>query len=467
MFPDSESSQAKSEENLNSTYNSVVGNDIVICCGRVFSKRLIIPMNIFFLLCIIGICVGVIFGVGSDNVSDPRGVPDDMKDSEDPIVNPTFSPTSSINSITKTNSPIAATSAPTSAVTTSTIIPTNPPLLDGTNAPSVKQTLMPSISCVPIAPIVLPSITQGLFPKSLPVNITWEVSNETRTVPPFPDPNQSYSDDKIWMVKSDKYADIVTVKKSSSNNIFQEIKCPENACGDNLHWFGRVVKISADGNTLVVGAGLDSSDSENTEKTDELWSIFIYGRKCVNGNFLIEQVINSVNIEEINLNANFGVSIDLSSNGNSLVIGAEKAFDSGVVFIYTKNATEGGFMLEQRLNGEVEYGNFGSSVAISSFGNTIVASAGGTSFEESFSGSTYIFVSDLDNKWREDSRFDGDRFGINLGHFGVIIEDTTSSLFVHAKDDQDVVRTFQTHCNCNTTELKCGSFETYPFVYCN
>ena len=148
--------------------------------------------------------------------------------------------------------------------------------------------------------------------------------------------------------------------------------------GDNL---GYAVALSADGNTLVVGARYDDYGTTASTYFHTVGSVYVLTRS--GSNWLLQQKIAGESISGLT-DDNFGFSVDIS--GDTLVIGApyhdydaassNYVGNSGAAYVYTRSGTT--WSLEQKIvatgtNARNSYDYFGHSVAIDS--ETVVIGA--------------------------------------------------------------------------------------------
>ena len=191
---------------------------------------------------------------------------------------------------------------------------------------------------------------------------------------------------------------------------------------DPFDTFGESVSLSADGNTLAVGASGESSSAtgiNNGDQTDNsltsAGAVFVFSR---NGSLWEQQAfIKASNADETDF---FGFSISLSADGNTLAVGAfleassatgingvqtnNSVFGAGAVFIFVRN----GSLWEQQAyikasNTEAD-DFFGGSVSLSADGNTLAVGADGeassatgingvqTDNSVSSAGAVYVFA---------------------------------------------------------------------------
>jgi hypothetical protein len=178
--------------------------------------------------------------------------------------------------------------------------------------------------------------------------------------------------------------------------------------------FGGAVAISSDGNTLAVGAtgedsnatGIDGSEGDNTAL--DSGAVYVYTRDNT-GVWTQQAYVKASNTE---LGDGFGGAVALSSNGNTLAVGAtgedssatgiggtqgdNGALNAGAVYVYTRNA---GVWTQQAYvkasNTELGDG-FGGAVALSNDGDTLAVGATGEDSNATVIGGTQTNNSALD-----------------------------------------------------------------------
>jgi hypothetical protein len=169
----------------------------------------------------------------------------------------------------------------------------------------------------------------------------------------------------------------------------QKVLPPEGMGSDTTINFGSSVKLSNNSNVLFVGAPLrDGSSLTNAGK------VYIYTRSGTTWTY-------STSIVSSDLSSNdwFGWSLDLSSDGTTLVVGAPgesiavNPFSNGAVYIFTGSGTswtQQGGKLNASDPGSGD--NLGLTVAVSSNGNTVLASAPSWNSSNIGSGAVYVFT---------------------------------------------------------------------------
>jgi len=156
-------------------------------------------------------------------------------------------------------------------------------------------------------------------------------------------------------------------------------------------WLGYSISLSADGNTLAVGAPLDSTVTTNRG------SVFIYRRTGTTWSqqTKLVPVDSSVSLTS----ANFGSDVRLSADGNMLIVGAPQVKTSdniyriGGVFIFTRSGTtwsqQGSSFRPNNYDALSNSPYIGSSLALTPNGQTI---AMGNYLDSGQAGATWTFT---------------------------------------------------------------------------
>jgi len=178
--------------------------------------------------------------------------------------------------------------------------------------------------------------------------------------------------------------------------------------------FGGNIALSADGNTLAVGAtgedsaatGVNGDQDDNT--ADFAGAVYVFS--SVGGAWTQQAYIKASNTEDSD---GFGNSVALSADGNTLVVGAQNersaatgvdgdqvdntVFMAGAVYAFTRvNGVWEQHAYVKASNAEAG-GSFGVDVALSADGNTLAV---GASNEDSTATG---INGDQDNNWADDS----------------------------------------------------------------
>ena len=156
--------------------------------------------------------------------------------------------------------------------------------------------------------------------------------------------------------------------------------------GSTSDYFGWSVSMSSDGTTVIVGTYYDDN-----EKGTEAGSAYIYTRS---GSTWTQQAkltaSDGVNIDH------FGVSVSMSSDGNTAIVGAygddDKGSNSGSAYIYTRSGSSWTQQAKLTASDGSSYDLFGYSVSISSDGNTAIVGAHNDDDKGTNTGSAYIYT---------------------------------------------------------------------------
>lgn len=205
-------------------------------------------------------------------------------------------------------------------------------------------------------------------------------------------------------------------------------------------WFGTAVAVSADGNTLVVGAPSEASnatginaDGQGNNSVPGAGAVYVFTRH--GGAWSQQAYIKASNTQAGDL---FGYAVALSADGGTLAVGApgedsnammneanNDADDAGAVYVYARS---GNVWMQQAYVKASNAGvddQFGEAVAISADGNTLVAGApqedSNTMVDEASNdandaGAVYVYARS-GNTWTQQAYVKasnaeaGDRFG--------------------------------------------------------
>ena len=188
--------------------------------------------------------------------------------------------------------------------------------------------------------------------------------------------------------------------------------------------FGGSVALSSDGNTLAVGATGEDAGARGVFKPDNLPNYFnnssensgaVYIFSRISGNWQLQAYVKAFSSRK---NHEFGGSVALSGDGNTLAVGATNenftdGNNAGTVYLYSRvsrNWTQQGGVIAS--NAE-RFDKFGYSVALSDDGNTLAVGArfedsnatginhpGQNNNDNSASGAVYLFSRVSDN-WEQ------------------------------------------------------------------
>jgi len=193
---------------------------------------------------------------------------------------------------------------------------------------------------------------------------------------------------------------------------------------NNSDRFGSAVSLSADGNTLAVGASGEGSNAtgvngnQTNNATSNAGAVYIFTRSGTV--WTQEAYIKASNTDEDDV---FGLAVSLSADGNILAVGAEgedsnatgingnqtnnAASNTGAVYIFTRNGivwTQEAYIKASNTSTAGLLGLFGDTVSLSAGGSTLAVGAraensnatgingdqaGGVAFS---SGAVYIFT---------------------------------------------------------------------------
>ena len=207
-------------------------------------------------------------------------------------------------------------------------------------------------------------------------------------------------------------------------------------------WFGDEIALSADGNTLAVGAfgesskntGVISGSPGELVTGNDFYSsgaVYVYVRS---GTTWSQQAY--VKASNTGAGDAFGSAIALSTDGNTLAVGAFAESGSGAVYVYTRSTTL--WFQQAYLKGSnTEAGDrFGLAVALSSNGDTLAISArtedsatfgvitgipneASTLNGTSESGAVYVFIRSA-TIWAQQAYVKASNTGIN-DNFGHVV----------------------------------------------
>jgi len=157
------------------------------------------------------------------------------------------------------------------------------------------------------------------------------------------------------------------------------IKASNTGGGDS---FGGAVSLNGDGNTLAVGASGESSAAtgingiQNNDTATSSGAVYIFTREGTT--WTQKAYIKASNTEAGDL---FGGTVSLSSDGNTLAVGAEEEDDilpnSGAVYLFVRNAAMDWSQQAYIKAFNAGFGDLFGSVSISNDGNTLAVAAEG------------------------------------------------------------------------------------------
>uniref|UniRef100_UPI0026385EFA FG-GAP repeat protein n=1 Tax=Acidovorax sp. TaxID=1872122 RepID=UPI0026385EFA len=169
------------------------------------------------------------------------------------------------------------------------------------------------------------------------------------------------------------------------------VKASNTGAGDN---FGRSVALSGDGNTLAVGAyaedsnatGVNAVGGQANNSASDSGAVYVFTRSASTWSQQAYVKASNTGVDD-----NFGYSVALSGDGNTLAVGAwredsnaiginndetnNSATDSGAVYVFTRSASTWSQQAYVKASNTGAGDNFGWSVALSGDGNTLAVGA--------------------------------------------------------------------------------------------
>jgi len=170
--------------------------------------------------------------------------------------------------------------------------------------------------------------------------------------------------------------------------------------------FGRVVRLSADGSTLAVSAWHESSSTTGINSTPDdtaanAGAVYVY--ILSNGSWVQQAYIKASNT---GANDEFGFSLSLSTNGDTLAVGAyledssstginstsnNLADQAGAVYVYRRSGNSWSEQAYIKSSNAPAGDQFGRSVSLSGDGNTLAVGSVGDDSNTSGIDSTYTY----------------------------------------------------------------------------
>src|SRR6266545_4267349 len=197
---------------------------------------------------------------------------------------------------------------------------------------------------------------------------------------------------------------------SSISGLQAYVKASNTGAADD---FGFAVALSIDGNTLVVGAPDEASAGIETDNSaPSAGAVYVYTRS--GATWTQQAYIKASNAEA---GDQFGISVALSSNGDTLAVGAtgedgpltgvtpgivdetaaagNAAPGAGAVYVFTRIAGTWSQHSYVKASNTGAADNFGSSVALSGDGNTLAVGAIDEDGSAAEAGAVYVFTRDV------------------------------------------------------------------------
>ena len=170
-----------------------------------------------------------------------------------------------------------------------------------------------------------------------------------------------------------------SLSNAELNQLIGHIKASNRGA---LDFFGSSVSISGDGNTLAVGAFLEDTKDSNQ---DNAGAAYVFVRDSSSAEWSQQAYIKGDNTGTFD---NFGFSISLSDDGNSLAVGAyneggnstgvnvngeqnNDTLGSGAVYVFTRSGTNWSQQAYIKASNNSVDNQFGWSVSLSDDGNTL------------------------------------------------------------------------------------------------
>ncbi len=169
-----------------------------------------------------------------------------------------------------------------------------------------------------------------------------------------------------------------------------------------VDWFGESVALSADGNTLAVGADNEASNGigvngpqQSNDSVSGAGAVYVFRR--TSGSWAQEAYVKAVNT---NTNDAFGFSVALSGDGNTLAAGAygeesngSSGFDNtapyaGAAYVYTRSGSMWTNQAYIKASDAATNQQFGIALALSGNGDLLVV---GANQRNTYTGAAYVF----------------------------------------------------------------------------
>ena len=184
---------------------------------------------------------------------------------------------------------------------------------------------------------------------------------------------------------------------------------------------GCSVSLSADGNTAVVGGFRDNTNAG---------AIWMFKR---NGNVWTQEG-SKITVSDAIGNSRFGISLDLSPDGNTLIVGGHTDnANAGAAWIFERNGNSWSSLLKLTGSGAIGSARFGRSVSISEYGNTIIV---GGYEDDAAKGAVWVFVRSGFNWYQEGNKLVGSGATGNASQgFSISLSDDGNTAAVGGIDD--------------------------------
>ena len=227
--------------------------------------------------------------------------------------------------------------------------------------------------------------------------------------------------------------DTPTTPIAQAQEAIRYFKASNTDSGDTFGW---AIAISDDGNTIAVGApsedsnatGIDGDRSNNASVDSGAVYVFTHSQS----GWIQQAYVKATSVQS---GAYFGASVALSSDGNTLAVGAPLANGgAGVAYVLKRNGATWSYQNPISASNAYADSNFGWSIALSDSGNTLAVGAPGESNSvknvnadtraASAAGAVYIFTPISAGAWgnqiylKASSVAANDNFGAALGLSG-------------------------------------------------
>jgi hypothetical protein len=260
-------------------------------------------------------------------------------------------------------------------------------------------------------------------------------------------------------VKQDSGAVYVFSRSGSGWSQQAYLKAPNAGPGDI---FGISLAFSADGNTLAVGARREDSDSNGVGGPDndnlvDSGAVYVFVRSGAVWN---EQAY--IKASDPGSLAEFGTSVTLSANGNTLAVGAfgetsSGLAQSGAVYVFTRSGVVWSQQAKLKASNASQGYYFGVSVSVSADGQTLAVGAFGEGAPTGqASGAAYVFARS-GAAWSEQAKLKANNADGAKESFGVSVSLSADgqTLAVGARWEDSSTRGIGT--SPNNSAPKCGA----------
>ena len=182
----------------------------------------------------------------------------------------------------------------------------------------------------------------------------------------------------------------------------------QHSNADGYDSFGFSVDISNDGNNAIVGANAQDTGGTNAG------SAYIFTRS---GTSWSQQA--QIQGSDTSQHDGFGNSVSISSDGNTVVVGARTEGTGGSAYIFTVSGTSWSQQAKIQASDAQSIDNFGVSVSISSDGSSVIVGANTEDTTATDAGSAYIFTRS-GTSWSQQAKIQasdaegGDHFGFSV-----------------------------------------------------